>query len=181
MQGVVTIRSADLADAAALASVHIASWQSAYRGLVSDSVLDGMSLVRRAQSWYEILDARRSTTLVAEVEGSVAGFADFGPARDEDLDRHSVAELNALYVHPERWSRGLGFRLWSQVCALLRPTDFGRLVLWVLEANRRGRCFYERQGCLLDVRARKVWRPQTEALVEVRYSTLLETTQRASR
>jgi GNAT superfamily N-acetyltransferase len=139
-----------------------------------------MSLIRRAQGWYEILSARQSTTLVAEVEGSVAGFADFGPARDKDLDRRSVAELNALYVDPEHWSHGLGFRLWSRMLALLRPTDFGKLVLWVLEGNQRGRYFYERQGCLLDIACRKVWRPQTEALVEVRYSVSLESTERAS-
>jgi GNAT superfamily N-acetyltransferase len=176
----VNIRSAEIADAAAIASVHIASWQSAYRGLVSDSVLDGMSLVRRAQGWYEVLSARQSTTLVAEFEGAVAGFADFGPARDEDLDQRSIAELNALYVDPRHWSRGFGFRLWSRMLALLRPTDFGRVVLWVLEANQRGRCFYERQGCLLDVNSRKLWRPQTEALVEVRYSRSLEAPERTS-
>jgi hypothetical protein len=54
--------------------------------------------------------------------------------------------------------------------ARLRPTDCRGLVVWVLQANERGRCFYERQGCLLDINARKLWRPQTEALVEVRYS-----------
>lgn len=169
-----SIRSAEVADAAAIASVHIASWQAAYRGLVSDSVLDGMSLVRRAQAWHETLSSGQSTTLVADVDGYVVGFADFGPARDEDLDPRSEAELNALYVRPVHWSRGLGFRLWSRMHSLLRPTAFSRLVVWVLEGNQRGRYFYERQGCILDVNARKVWRPHTEALTEVRYSIPLE-------
>ena len=164
----------ELADAAGIASVHISSWQSAYRGLVSDSVLDAMSLVRRAQAWYEILSARQSTTLVADLEGSVVGFADFGPARDADLNPRSHAELYALYVHPAQWSRGFGFRLWSRMRSLLRTTDFSTLVVWVLEANQRGRSFYERQGCQLDAHARKLWRPQTEALVEVRYSIPVE-------
>jgi hypothetical protein len=77
-------------------------------------------------------------------------------------------------VQPAHWCRGFGFRLWSRMRSLLRPTDFSRLVLWVLEANQRGRFFYERQGCVLDVNARKLWRPHTEALVEVRYSIPLE-------
>jgi hypothetical protein len=77
-------------------------------------------------------------------------------------------------VQPAHWSRGFGFRLWSRMRSLLGSTDFSRLVLWVLESNQRGRSFYERQGCLLDVNARKLWRPQTEALVEVRYSIPLE-------
>jgi ribosomal protein S18 acetylase RimI-like enzyme len=170
----VNTRAAELSDAAAIANVHIASWQSAYRGLISDSLLDGMSLVRRALAWQEILSARRSTTLVADVDGSVVGFADFGPARDEDLNPRSDAELNALYVEPAYWSRGFGFCLWSRMRSLLRLTDFSTLVLWVLESNQRGRHFYERQGCLLDVNAKKVWRPQTESLVEVRYSIPLE-------
>ena len=117
--------------------------------------------------------AGRSTTLVAEVGGTVAGFADYGPTRDEDLDPRSHAELNSLYVLPAYWSCGYGFGLWSKVQSLLRPTDFATLSLWVLEGNQRGRRFYERQNCVLDRNATKLWRPETEALVEVRYSRRL--------
>ena len=169
-----SIRSAEITDAAAIACVHITSWQSAYRGLVSDSVLDGMSLVRRAQAWYEILSARQSTTLVADLDGSVIGFADFGPARDEDLDPPSVAELRPCMCSLRIGRAVSAFAFWSRMRSLLRPTDSSRLVLWVLESNQRGRAFYERQGCQLDVNARKLWRPQTEALVEVRYSIPIE-------
>jgi ribosomal protein S18 acetylase RimI-like enzyme len=129
-----------------------------------------MSLTRRVEAWERNLTAGLSTTLVAEVHGAVVGFADYGPARDEDLNPHSDAELNALYVHPEHWSRGFGFGLWSNVQSLLLPTDFSNVVLWVLEGNLRGRDFYERQGCRLDPMARKLWRPEAEALVEIRYA-----------
>ena len=106
------IRGAGTSDATRIAGIHVASWQSAYRGLVSDAILDGMSIARRTQAWEEILAAGRSTTLVASINGAVLGFANYGPARDEDLDPRSDAELNALYVHPAHWSTGVGFALW---------------------------------------------------------------------
>ena len=142
----------------------------AYRGLVSDAFLDAMSLPRRVEAWQEILAAGRSTTLVAEASGALAGFADYGPARDEDLDPSQDAELNALYVQPQYWSHGFDYALWAEALSLLQPTHFVNCVLWVLEGNRRARAFCERQRCMLDPSARKLWRPKTEALVEVRYS-----------
>lgn len=167
------IRCADPSDATRIACVHVSSWRSAYRGLVSDAFLDGMSVSRRTRAWEEILAAARSTTLVAHVNDVVVGFADYGPPRDEDLDPGSAIELYALYVEPAYWSRGCGFDLWSKMQSLLCSRDFDTLVLWVLEGNQRGRHFYERQGCVLDANARKLWRPETEALVEVRYSMAL--------
>jgi GNAT superfamily N-acetyltransferase len=129
-----------------------------------------MSVARRTEAWEQILNTGHTTTLVADINGTTIGFADYGPARDEDLDARSNAELNALYVLPAYWSRSCGFELWSKVQSLLGRLSFGTLVIWVLEGNRRGRHFYERQGCLIDAGARKLWRPETEALVEVRYS-----------
>jgi GNAT superfamily N-acetyltransferase len=68
--------------------------------------------------------------VVAEEAGVVVGFAAFD-------DR----QLHALYVLPERQGRGIGDRL----LAAAGPVE----VLWVLDANARGRRFYERRG----------WRP----------------------
>jgi RimJ/RimL family protein N-acetyltransferase len=47
---------------------------------------------------------------------------------------------------PESWSRGLGTTLLRAAVADLQARGFDPLVLWVIEANVRGRRFYERGG-----------------------------------
>jgi hypothetical protein len=91
------IRRAAPADAGAIAGVHVASWQVAYRGLVRDALLADLSVDR---GWRERLgrpDDGASFTLVAERDGELAGFYDragFAP----DGARQDLAELVAAGV-----------------------------------------------------------------------------------
>jgi GNAT superfamily N-acetyltransferase len=58
------------------------------------------------------------------------------------------------------------------VRANLKAAGFATGALWVLEANRRARAFYDRQGWVPDG-ARKVDDPGDFVLAEVRYITVL--------
>jgi hypothetical protein len=51
----VLIRRAQLADAAALAVVHVASWRRAYGGLLPDAYLDGLDVDRWTTRWEAAL------------------------------------------------------------------------------------------------------------------------------
>ena len=80
------IREAVPDDAPALAALHIGAWQSAYRGLVPDTVLDGLSIERRTAWWRDRLGpgkTGRDRTWVVEDDRGLAGFATGGDARDE--------------------------------------------------------------------------------------------------
>ncbi|HNH26830.1 MAG TPA: hypothetical protein PLR93_07410 [Anaerolineales bacterium] len=51
----VTIRKAVLKDASAIATVHVAAWKEAYRGIVADEVLNNLSIQRRTEQWTNSL------------------------------------------------------------------------------------------------------------------------------
>jgi len=51
------LRAAVPADARAIAEIHVASWRSAYRGLLPDSLLDAMSVDELEQRWRSRLPA----------------------------------------------------------------------------------------------------------------------------
>ncbi len=147
----VTFRAALPDDADAIAQVHVASWQVAYRGIVPDEHLDGLdwrerAAVRRAQ--LERDAEERPRVDVALDERSVVGFVASGPERDASPSEPSRYEIYALYVAPGAWGRGIGHNL--LVRALADVPDAAPVVLWVLEANARGRAFYERQGFRAD-------------------------------
>jgi GNAT superfamily N-acetyltransferase len=146
------VRVAELADAPALAEIHVSGWRSAYRGMVPDHVLDGLSIVRHTREWQRHFTAPAEDVgrvLVVE-EGDVLGFALVSPSPDRDLDPRAVLELVALYVHPTCWGRGLGRRLVEACAAEARGRGGGSLSLWVLEGNRRARSVYEHLGFMPD-------------------------------
>jgi GNAT superfamily N-acetyltransferase len=135
------IRIAVPGDAAALAGVHITSWQHAYRGLFPDDFLDGLDRERRSR-WFREQIENGTEILVSEHEGEVVGFCWVGPARDEE----AWGEVIAIYVSPHHWGRGHGHRLLRRGERELASDGYTMALLWVLEANRRSRDFYERQG-----------------------------------
>ncbi len=83
---VLELRPAAVADADGIAEVHVRSWQEAYRGLMPQEVLDGLSVSERAANWARILGetGRGSQTLVVLDGSRVVGWASFGDARDAD-------------------------------------------------------------------------------------------------
>jgi hypothetical protein len=89
------IRRALADDALGVATVHVRSWQAAYRGLLPDAYLDQLDVEARRVGWAQTIaetDWPRSGTLVAtEANANVVGFAHLGPTRDDDLDPAVVA------------------------------------------------------------------------------------------
>ena len=138
------IRLATPADAAAIARVQVEGWQSTYRGIVADEVLDGMTVETRTPAWLENLQASQAMTFVAEspADGVVA-FANCGPERTGRTDFDG--ELYALYVLSAWRRQGLGKQLFGQCADTLRASSKSKLLVWVLSANPY-RPFYESLG-----------------------------------
>lgn len=149
------IREATVADAAAIARVHVASWAVAYRGLVSRAIQTSTTVALRTVQWRPILSGEAaypgSVNLVALVDGEVAGFACHGPSRADLWPPPSAAgELYALYADPSAWGRGVGRALMDASVAGLRDAGHVDALLWVLRGNARARRFYERMGWVPD-------------------------------
>jgi ribosomal protein S18 acetylase RimI-like enzyme len=136
-----TIRDATMADAQAIGEVHVASWQAAYAGLMPDGFLARLSAESRAASWGRRIGGKVGRVLVAEDEGTIAGFAAYG------LDE---GRLYALYLLPRYWGRGLGRSLHDRVVEDLTTAGRDSAVLWVLSTNERAKAFYVRQGWAPD-------------------------------
>jgi len=143
------IRPAELRDARAIAEVQVASWQSAYRGLLPDHLLDGLSVEDRAGRWRERLAEEGSQALVIEEEGRILGFAILGASQDEDATERT-GEVYAIYLAPSEWRKGYGSGLMSEAIARLREQRFAEVAVWVLQGNLRAIRFYEKHGFAAD-------------------------------
>jgi ribosomal protein S18 acetylase RimI-like enzyme len=135
-----SIRAATAGDADAIAALHVASWRSAYRGILRDSTLGPQLDDERRTHWRECLATLQpdDTVLIADGRGFIAVWAE----GDEGLG----AYIDNLHVHPDRRSAGLGRRLLGE--AMRRVADRGErgAYLWVFDANPRAIDFYRRLG-----------------------------------
>ena len=164
------IRWASAADAEAIARVMVASWESAYRGLMPDAVIEGVTVELRTAQWSQIFadPFPRTAAFAAEHRGELVGMVHVGPTRDDDLEADRIGEVYAIYVLPEHWGHGHGRDLMVKSLDWMRGDGFSAAMLWVLDTNTIGRNFYEGGGWRLDT-ATKMDEQFGEVLHEVRY------------
>lgn len=142
----VGLRRATERDAEELAEANVESWRVAFPGLVPDEFLATLSVAEQARRFLRLLAGDAGVEVwVAEDDQRVLGYASLGPSRDEDATA-STEELYALYVRPDAWRSGVGRLLHERVLERLRARGASLATLWVFDANRRARDFYEALG-----------------------------------
>ena len=107
--GPVRIRPATVDDAAGIAGVQVATWRTAFRGVVADRALERLDVERRTEWWRGMLADDGNPAFVAEGEGAVVGFAVGGTNRDAEppFDTFS-GQLYAIYVLDSHQRGGTG-------------------------------------------------------------------------
>ena len=136
------MREARAEDACEIARVQIETWRAAYARVLPASLLAGLSVEQQAANWAGWLELPEHIVLVAEHGDRISGFASATPRRDDG----GVGELQALYVEPSAWDRGLGRALILEAERRLRDAGCREAVLRVFEDNPRARRFYEAGG-----------------------------------
>ncbi len=148
-----TLRVGVPGDAHAVAALTIRAWRHAYRGVLPDTVLDGLVVATRAERWRARLDDQGEhwRVIVAERGGVVGGFAGFGAALAHELRpvAPGLGEILAFYLEPTLFGTGLADQLAAEVEGWL-AARFAASFLWVLEGNARARAFYSRRGWIFD-------------------------------
>jgi GNAT superfamily N-acetyltransferase len=128
-------------------ALHVASWRTAYRGILTDAYLDTLAEAERRAHWTRRLVTLTPTHagVIAEHDGEPVGFlyliAEADPARGTLLDN--------LHVAPGARGAGLGRQLLSRAAAEIAARRWpAGLHLWVFDANAGARRFYERHGAV---------------------------------
>ncbi|WP_432478617.1 GNAT family N-acetyltransferase [Nocardioides sp. GXQ0305] len=125
------LRPATPADAADVARIWYAGWQDGHLGRVPGELV----AVRTRDTFDARAAARVPDTVVAEVDGDVAGFV----MTDAD-------EVDQVYVDAARRGSGLAATLLGAAERRVLAQGHPRAWLAVVPGNERARAFYARQG-----------------------------------
>lgn len=161
------IRPATAEEGTIVAAVRVASWRSAYRGIVPDSFLATMD--SNEEQWCKVASGseRGTQLLVCAVDDRIVGFACFGTARLPSFD--FSAELYAIYFLPDMIGRGRGAAMMLKAMDGVRELGHRDMMLWVIENNARARRFYEKFGGVEVSNSRRSFEIDGVTIWEVAY------------
>lgn len=159
----VTARPATPGDVEAIAVIHVAGYEEAYRELLRDEAIDARTLEMRRRVWRERLGdaAAPGFVAVAEAGGSVAGFTSGRLAHpDEAAQDGTVGIWENMYTDPVHLGTSVGLRVGLALheAALHGLAGMGvhESVAFVAEGNDRARRFFEALGWRPDGHVRVV-------------------------
>ena len=162
----ISIRKALPKDAHEYAVNHIACWRAAYRGIISDEYLDNMSVEQMTESNKKILsEPGIYECYYAEQNGQMIGRLVICGSRD--VDKSNAGEIAAIYLLEAFWNKGMGRKMMDYSLDELKRKGHDEVLLWVLEANSRGRQFYEKCGFASDGTKKEI--NIDKPLIEMRY------------
>ena len=155
-----SFRLATRADIPRIAEIHVAGWETAYRGRIDDGAFATRTVERRTEQWREVFDhadrLKDHLLHVAELDGEIVGFAHWGPSDDDDVDPSTTTNVFALYLDPELRGRGVGRALLDHVLEDAANNGKKLATLYVLIGNDEAAAFYEKVG----------WRPEPGVVKE---------------
>ncbi len=141
-----SVRLARTSDVDEIARVQVASWRSAYAGLLPTEVLDALAPDEIAWEWGRALLQPGPHRLLVAIggEGQVVGAAAVGPGVDPDAA--GAGEISLLAVDPDHWRQGHGSRLLQASVDHLVGAGHREALMWVPLDDEPRRAFLQSAG-----------------------------------
>ncbi|WP_199624849.1 GNAT family N-acetyltransferase [Paenibacillus alkalitolerans] len=130
------IREACIDDVEGIAFVHLESWKSTYKELISDSYLSNITLEKRIRNWiwtFNNLNQDETIFVAEDSNKGVIGFSNVGKNRNSEFEHDG--ELYSLYLLKDYHGQGIGQLLFDRAVVSLKGKGCRSLMLWVLEGN----------------------------------------------
>ena len=137
-----SIRSATIGDAQAIAVFHVKVWRQTYRDLAPADAHAVLDEHYRRRQWNEKLSSNDGNplVLVAEIDGSIVGIGAAGAPSDPVFNGRG--EIKFLYVDPRFQRRGIGRQLLARLATHLGRLRYPGAALSVVDGNDVAIAFY---------------------------------------
>ena len=145
------IREATIKDAVRIAEIDVISSRFAYKNILSDECLyRDLSVENRIPVHKKWIAEKRFDIYVYEDSGTGIIKGMMGIGMSEDDDKKGAFELHFLYIDPDYSRKGLGSEMLQFFEQKGKDRGCREYVIWVLEENKMGRNFYEKNNYCPD-------------------------------
>ena len=145
------IREATIEDAARIAEIDVFSSRYAYKRILSEECLyKDLSVEARFPVYKKWISEKRFELYVYEDPGTGIIKGMMGIGLCEDDDKKEAFELHFLYVDPDFVRMGIGSEMLQFFEQKGKDLGCPEFVVWVLEENKMGRNFYEKNSYCSD-------------------------------
>jgi ribosomal protein S18 acetylase RimI-like enzyme len=141
----ITTRDATTRDVELITQIHIASWKTAYKGIVPQDYLDHHVEEEKRDHWIDQLNhptSKNDFVLIAMENEKPVGFIAVYEVTDDKYD----AFIDNLHVIPDQKGRGIGSILMAATAHKLISMKKRSVYLWVFDKNIPAYTFYEKIG-----------------------------------
>jgi GNAT superfamily N-acetyltransferase len=142
----VEYRTATVRDAEALAALGTATFVATFGHLYQPGDLEIFLQNHSPDVWEKELADSAFAVRVAELDGTMVGYAKLGPPHLPFEPRGEAAELRQLYVLEDMKGQGVARTLIEWIIDRARDRRADHLYLSVFTENHRARRFYEKYG-----------------------------------
>jgi len=159
------IRKATIQDLVEYTDCVIASWQSAYKGIVPDEYLNGMLADNKRQQLEKnkkaLTEPGDCEYYCAIYERKMIGIL--------VINKNHIENFWAIYLIEEFWGKGYGKEILDFAINELKCAGHKKICLWVFEDNKRARRFYEKNGFNYEGINKVVYKYGGVPLTELQY------------
>jgi len=140
------IRNANREDADDLALIYSKSFKTAFKGIVSDELLDDKFSYNKLRGRLnKEITLGTPTNSIMAIDDIHVGMITYVVCKNEEFEGLQ-ADILRIYLLPEYWGRSIGMQLMEWALNDIQTKGCKKAVLWVIEDNVRARKFYEKLG-----------------------------------
>ena len=128
-------------DTKTLAHIMISAWRSAFRGILSDDIIEQYTQFEPCAAMFsQILESGIGAMYLAKLDSQPMGLLYWLPESGTD------ARIEALLTIPDAGGKGIGTALMEQAITDIRASSFTSAHVWPFAENHRAQRFYQKHG-----------------------------------
>ena len=140
----ISIREATIKDCYEIAVVKSIVWNTTYRGIYPDAMLDNYDIKRNRETFEKIVANPNISLFIAEDNEKIIGFMDCGePYRPF---QNYKQEIGLLYVLKEYQNQGIGRELFLLGKKTIRKNGYSEFFISCNKYNQNAIEFYKKMG-----------------------------------
>ena len=140
----ITYRIAEEKDCYEIAKLKGEVWNTTYRGIYSDEVLDNYDVERNKQTFEGIVSSPKIALYVAADGDKIVGFISCGEPYRPFL--HYKQDIGLLYILKEYQKMGIGKKLFSIAKDIIKNNGYDEFFVSVNKYNKNAIDFYIAMG-----------------------------------